>query len=43
MDRQNLIILIAAVIVVLGAIYYFGSMGDETVAPTTPATTGTTN
>jgi hypothetical protein len=36
MDRQNLILIAVAVIVVLGAIYYFGYMGDEPVAPTTP-------
>lgn len=39
MNRQNLIILIAAaIIVVVGAVYYLGDTGTET-APTTPATT----
>jgi hypothetical protein len=39
MNRQNLIILIAAaIIVVVGAVYFLGDTGTEP-APTTPATT----
>lgn len=39
MNRQNLIILIAAaIIVVVGAVYYLGDTGTEPTS-TTPATT----